>query len=255
MLRHVLITVSIAALAAVSLWVTTGCEQQSPPPTTQATTTQPTGDDIAAIQRRLATSAGEGDSASEMPALPPGHPPIESDGSPMKMPEMSTPMAQQGGGSLVYDVPEAWTTEQPSSSMRKAQYRLPAAGEGEESPEMVLFHFPGTGGSVDANIERWRMQFRTAAGEPVPAEQVERSTLAVNDLNVTTVEVEGRFMQGSMTGGPAEPTDERYRLLAAIIETPTGPWFFKATGPVETINAARDDFLTMLRSLQFESGE
>ena len=57
--------------------------------------------------------------------------------------------------SLTYIIPEDWISESPKSSMRKAQYKLSGrAGPGE----CVLFHFPGGGGSVEANIKRWESQ-------------------------------------------------------------------------------------------------
>jgi hypothetical protein len=51
--------------------------------------------------------------------------------------------------------------------------------------------------------------------------------------------------------GPAEPQPGS-RLLAAVVEGPGGPWFFKTTGPDETVAAARADFLAMLRAARVE---
>ena len=56
----------------------------------------------------------------------------------------------------IFDVPESWKSETPSSKMRNAQYR-------NGKSEIVVFYFgKGSGGSVDANINRWLGQFKEA---------------------------------------------------------------------------------------------
>jgi hypothetical protein len=39
-------------------------------------------------------------------------------------------------------------------------------------------------------------------------------------------------------------------MLAALVEGPGGPWVFKATGPEATMEAAREDFFALLRSVR-----
>ena len=59
-------------------------------------------------------------------------------------------------GQLQAKVPKDWKEEQPSSSMRIAQFRVPGNdGDGE------LVVFSGIGGSVDANLNRWYGQFKS----------------------------------------------------------------------------------------------
>ena len=53
-----------------------------------------------------------------------------------------------------------------------------------------------------------------------------------------------------MPGVPPAPAFEHGRLLAAIVETPSGPWFFKMTGPDHTVASARDAFDAMIRSVR-----
>jgi hypothetical protein len=68
---------------------------------------------------------------------------------------------------LRYQVPEGWTTEQPRSSMRQAQFSLPrAAGDGEDAEAVIFFFGRGQGGSVTANLERWAGQMQVADGRP-----------------------------------------------------------------------------------------
>jgi hypothetical protein len=40
------------------------------------------------------------------------------------------------------------------------------------------------------------------------------------------------------------------RLLGAVVEGEGGPWFFKLVGPAATVEAARDEFFTLLRTVR-----
>jgi hypothetical protein len=131
--------------------------------------------------------------------------------------------------------------------MRMAQAAIPGPGG---PAELVLFHFgPGGGGGVEANIERWIGQVEIE-GEP------ERGAFAAGDpaqdgVRVTWVDAAGTLQPSGMGMGPTEPQPGS-RLLGAVVEGPGGPWFFKATGPDETLAAARGDFLAMLRAARLE---
>ena len=78
-----------------------------------------------------------------------------------------------------------------------------------------------------------------------------RRTFTVGSMPVTETEATGRLGGSSMAmpGMAPAPTFEHGRLLAAIVETPQGPWFFKMTGPDQTVANARAPFEAMLRSL------
>ncbi|MFZ0391121.1 MAG: hypothetical protein WAN36_11740 [Calditrichia bacterium] len=152
--------------------------------------------------------------------------------------------AQQGnlpGGTVVYQAPDGWMKEQPSSSMRRAEYRLPGQ-EGKEDATLAVFFFPGTGGSVQANLDRWYNQFNQPDGSPT-REHVDQQKMEVNGLPVTVVQVNGTFLQGrSMMPNASEEEKENYAMWAAIVETANGPWFFKAVGPQETIEYWQPQF-------------
>ncbi|MFC1557124.1 hypothetical protein ACFL6I_27230 [candidate division KSB1 bacterium] len=138
-------------------------------------------------------------------------------------------------GEVMYIIPEEWERTPVSSQMRKDQITLPGI-EGGPAGELAVFFFPGTGGSVQANLDRWYGQFTQPDGSSTK-EKAEVSKKNVNGLPVTIVSVNGTFSagSGSMMGGPAHDLPG-YKLLAAIVETSGGPWFFKATGPEKTID-------------------
>jgi hypothetical protein len=139
-------------------------------------------------------------------------------------------------------VPAAWEVQQPTSNMRAAQYGLPAA-EGETAgAECVVFFFgPTQGGGVEDNIQRWIGQMSPAAGsEPV------RATFETNGCTVHTLDVEGDYSGGPAGGGAAGA-----RMLAAIVETEGGKFFFKCIGPVQTVGAQAEAFQALCKSVSF----
>ena len=160
----------------------------------------------------------------------------------MKMPGQQDPHAQmpnQGGldyEAMLANLPEGWKRVDPSSSMRVAQANISPVKGDTAVAEVVFFHFPGTGGSADANIKRWQGQFKGPKGEP--GEQVAKvDTMMVGLLTVVTTDVTGtQLASASMGMGP--PKDlPNYRMIASVIETPSGNWFIKVTGPKNTVAA------------------
>lgn len=154
---------------------------------------------------------------------------------------------------LQYEAPAAWTAQPPSSSMRKAQYVLPRAAGDPEDGELVVYYFgPGQGGSVADNIARWRGMFVTRDDEPLGDDAVQQDIFEVNRLRVTVIDMRGDYRASLMPGmTPTAPKREDYRMLAAIIETPAGPWFFKAVGPAATMTAHREAFVALVRSVRY----
>ena len=142
---------------------------------------------------------------------------------------------------IVFDMPEGWEKQPLSSSMRVAQAGIP--GPGGEGLLAVFFFGPGQGGGVEANIQRWIGQMGADAAEP------ERGTFETNGLRVTWIELKGTLKAGQFGMGPA--TDQPgSRLLGAVVEGSGGPWFFKVTGPDETLAPQRDAFFEMLESVR-----
>ena len=145
-----------------------------------------------------------------------------------------------------WEVPTGWIVEQPGSSMRLAQYRVPGAGG---DGECVVFYFgPGQGGDPTANAMRWARQFSQPDGSS-SLDIVQVSELPGTRVRVQLVEVTGTYDGGmTMTDAPAEKKPG-YMLLGAIAEGRDAPWFFKFTGPEATVTAQRAAFVSMLESL------
>jgi len=234
----------IVAMTVVQFGLSAACRRAETPsqPPSKATT-QPADQGLDEA-RKLAQETAR--PATEQPQLPPGHMPIDT---------MQTPPAEQpASGVLQYAAPEAWKKEKPSSGMRADQYSLPAADADTADGELAVFYSGPSGmGGLDANIDRWRGQFSTPDDQPVLDADFARSSKEVNGLKVTLVEVSGRYSAGMMAfGGTAPPPQDNYRLLGAIVETPAGPWYFKATGPAATMQHHRDAFLKFVETMQFK---
>ncbi len=139
-----------------------------------------------------------------------------------------------------FTLPAAWTPQPPSSSMRLAQATLPGeAGEGQ----VTVFYFgPGGGGGVESNLDRWQGQM-----EPDPSFKASRESFEVNGFRVTWVESKGTLKPSTMGTGPSSP-QPNFRLFGAVVEGSQGPWFFKVTGPAQTLEQQREAFLELLRS-------
>lgn len=160
----------------------------------------------------------------------------------------TVPAPFNGRAGLKFAAPEGWIQEQPSSSMRKAQYRLPRAEGDPEDAEMAVFFFQGQGGSVQANIDRWISQFTQPDGAPA-AGAAKISKREANGLPLTIVDVSGTYKGGGpmMGGGKPKPS---FRMLAAVAETSNGPWFFKLTGPQKTVAKWQESFHTFLNGVK-----
>jgi len=153
---------------------------------------------------------------------------------------------------LKFTVPPGWSEEERTSSMRIAQYRL-AREEGDtENGSVVLYYFgQGQGGSTRANIERWIGQMKQAEG--VSSKEVAREqSFDVNGLKVTAVDVAGTYVAETSPGSGNFENKPGYRLLAAVVETPNGPYFVKLIGPEKTVARWNESFFEFLKSFEFK---
>jgi hypothetical protein len=151
---------------------------------------------------------------------------------------------------LKWTAPAGWTN-QGSRPMRAATYVLSGPG-GEKAECAVYFFGAGSGGTVEANIERWKGQFLGADGKPSAAVVKKEK---VHGLPVTTIESEGSY---TGMGGPmaTDHTEMKgYRLLGAVVEGPGGNVFLKFTGPDKLVAANREKFRQMVESFQKDSGD
>jgi hypothetical protein len=155
-------------------------------------------------------------------------------------------------GELHFKTPDGWVTEQPSSKMRAAQYKLPKTEGDSEDASLVLYYFGAAqGGSPQANIDRWIAQIQQADGSS-SKDKAKTETMTVNGLKITTVDVTGTYTAEMAPGSGTTHNDANYRLRAAVIETPKGNYFLKLVGPAKTVGRWEQSYTDYLKSFDFK---
>lgn len=159
----------------------------------------------------------------------------------------SVVLGAESAAALRWTAPVDWKSAGQQLMPRVATYKIaPVAGDKAGAECVVYFFGAGQGGTVDANLERWNGQFKSANGKPAPAQVATRKS---RGLSITTIDTAGDY---SGMGGPiaAAPAVAGYRLLGAIVEGPGGNVFVKFTGPAKTIAANQKKFELLLASFQ-----
>jgi len=155
-------------------------------------------------------------------------------------------------GTLRFTAPQTWKPRPAASAMRVAEFVVPRVAGDSEDAETIVYFFGGTGGSVDANIERWVGQFETEGGAPIPAPR--RTTSTSGPLTITAIDVSGTYVAQIRPGSAERFNKPNFRMWAGVVETPKGPYFVKLTGPARTVAHAlgSGDVDAFVKSLRFE---
>ncbi len=163
-------------------------------------------------------------------------------------PGFAEPIRTQAAG-LRFSHPSEWTRVPAPSDMRAAQFRVPKAGGDAEDAEAVLFFFgEGKGGGVQETLDRWYGQMTQPDGKP----SKDAGTVVIKTIKtvkVTALDLPGTYKGMPAPGAPAT-AKSGYRLLAAVIEGPGGPWFLRVVGPDATVKAAKPAFDALLESVE-----
>jgi hypothetical protein len=150
---------------------------------------------------------------------------------------------------LAFTAPAAWHSRPAASAMRVAEFVVPRAAGDSEDAEVIIYFFGGSGGSADANVERWIGQMQQPDGSATK-DKARRESQTVNGLKLTLVDVSGTFVAEVRPGATEHFNKPGFRLRAAVVETPRGPYYIKMTGPAKTVAAADADFRALLASLK-----
>lgn len=134
--------------------------------------------------------------------------------------------------------------------MRLAQIEIPPTEGDSESGVMTVFYFGPSAGSIDMNIDRWYGQFSQPDGRPTSEVATRESLRTESGMDVAFIDLTGTMLPSSMPGVPPSPEQPNSQLLGAIVLSPEGPYFFKATGPEKTLTQNRDTMVEFLQSLR-----
>lgn len=246
-----LATPSLAALLALGSACNRGPEPKpfdpgQAPPAAEAPGLPPGHPSTAQTQAPALPPGHPPTGAADAPALPPGHPPTEADGTGAPAP---APSGAPSAGGLTWSAGAPLVARAPQSGMRAAEYVI---ADGAADALLTVHYFPGMGGGVDANLDRWIGQFSNPDGTPLGRSAAKIDKRSAAGLEITTVDVTGHFSAGMgpmMQPDPAGPKPN-YRLLGAIAQGKQGPVFFKLTGPAADVDRARPAFDALLESLK-----
>ena len=233
----------LPALAWLCVVAAGGCERAEPP-SAAATYSAPTPTHPGMLAPVTGSSPG---SAADPHAglggasrLPPGHVPLEEKESPRA--GQASDAAESAAESIVsklaryrleLKIPAGWTEEPTTSAFRLATFRLARAEGDEEDAEVSITPALGT---EDANIERWRAQFKEKSAPVLSKKEVA-------DVRITLAEMEGTFL-----GAGAEKPGTR--LWGAILRVSGVEHlvFIKAWGPRATMEKWASSFQELVGS-------
>ena len=142
-------------------------------------------------------------------------------------------------GSLRMKAPAGWKRVPPRVRIIAYEFRVPPA-PGDSTPGRVTIM--AAGGSVEANIQRWKGQFRNPTHSKVEKKEINGYTVHLVDLAGTYLDRRGPF-------APAVPR-AGYRMLGAIIQTPQANFFVKFYGPQNTVAKNEQAFQKMIQSIR-----
>ena len=138
---------------------------------------------------------------------------------------------------ITLQAPPGWTRKPAGSQFVLAEFNLPRA-EGDVADGRLTISTAG--GSVEANIDRWKGQFK----QPTASKQ---DVVDIEGLKATIVDLTGDFNDQR---GPFAPAEQRtgYRMIAAVVPVDGQLHFIKATGPQKTIASHADAIHQFIRS-------
>jgi len=199
--------------ASIGVLLLSGCESKTPSTTVPANNGQATGNPHASLN-----SAGGAEAAGQL---------LDDAGGDVTV------------NTIALTPPAVWQRKQPNSSIIAAEFSLPRA-EGDDADGRLTVS--SAGGSIEANIDRWKAQFNPLSDEK-PLE-----TADIGGMNVTIVDLSGDFNDAR---GPFAPPVPRsgYRMIGGIVADGNTLYFIKATGPQKTMAAHTDEIDEFIRSV------
>lgn len=134
---------------------------------------------------------------------------------------------------LTLQLPKSWSQSDIVNNMRLATYDIPAAEGDRDKGELTVSSFPGGGGSVADNLNRWVGQFDADGRESV----IKQGKAGDNSYHIA--EISGTYKKS--VGPPVLQKTEAmkgYRMIGVILNVKDkGVYFLKLTGPDETVKA------------------
>ncbi|HVK13121.1 MAG TPA: hypothetical protein VM597_30490 [Gemmataceae bacterium] len=141
--------------------------------------------------------------------------------------------------------PADWKEEAPSSTMRKAQFKLPKAEGAKEDAELAIFVFPGGSGTVKQNLDRQLAKF-VAEGRKDKTDKV-----MVGPIEATYQDVTGTYIKKPFPMAEKGTPQEDYRQLYVVFEAKDGrQYYMTLLGPAKTVEKHKKGFEDWLKNFK-----
>ena len=147
-------------------------------------------------------------------------------------------------GAVAFKVPAKWSAQAPKSSMRRAQLSAPGSAG---AAELIVYFFgpQGAGTHRRTSTAGWAVQ---QSGR-LPSDGAKHHQGRGQRPAVTRVEAAGQYSNTMAQPGQAAPAVSNQRLIAAIVESKGGPYYFKFVGPEATVTEQRQAIDALLASI------
>jgi hypothetical protein len=154
-------------------------------------------------------------------------------------------------GTLTSRAPAEWKQQKPGNRLRVYQFLLPRAEKDGADAQLVIFYFPGGGGTADANVKRWKGMFRPPEGKSLDdVSKVDK--FKVSGASVTYLDVQGTYLDKFPPFDPNAKTIRRpdYRMLGIVFQTEGDQFFIRLTGPARTVGQHKKEFDHWLKAFK-----
>ena len=156
---------------------------------------------------------------------------------------------------LKFDAPANWAPRTITSAMRVADFTLPRAEGDADDATVTVYFFGGTGGSLQANLDRWVSQMTQPDGKE-SKDLAKTGTLTSHGFKITTIDLSGTYVAETAPGSGQRFNKPGFRLRAAVLESEDGakggPFYVKIIGPAKTVEKAAAAIDSFLKSLRLE---
>lgn len=161
--------------------------------------------------------------------LPPDHPPIGGAAAAGQAPSGA------GENAPKWEVPSGWKEASPGQFL-VAKYTI--SGDGQAQAAVNVSMSTGDGGGVAGNVNRWRRQVGL---DEKPVEALGLKKLDVNGGQATLVDLSGTDNR----------TNQKARIIGAIVERNGETWFYKLMGDVPIVEREQDAFVKFVQSANY----
>lgn len=150
-------------------------------------------------------------------------------------------------GRLDFQAPKLWEQKKPRFNIVEAEFAATCSKPDIDPARLTIM---ASGGSVEANLERWVGQFSQEDGSDTE-DKTKQKQEKVNGMTVHFVDITGTYADSAGPFAGNATQRKGYRMLGAIVETKVvGNYYFKMYGPKETMDEHEKRFLEMVKTIK-----